>query len=67
MMRTRQSICARKKRYGSREEALLAASRADFPLRPYHCDRCFQFHLTSRTKGKQTPRYEFDPSVEKPS
>lgn len=67
MMRTRQSICAKKIRYQSQEEALIAASRADFPLRPYHCDRCFLFHLTSRTKGKRTPRYEFDPLTVKPS
>jgi hypothetical protein len=25
------------------------------PLRPYRCDRCRLFHLTSRTKGKRTP------------
>jgi hypothetical protein len=55
-MRTRLSICAKKKRYGSEEEALSAAHRADFPLRPYRCDRCHQVHLTSRTKGKRIPR-----------
>jgi hypothetical protein len=32
------------------------ALRADVPLRPYRCDRCRQFHLTSRTKGKRVPR-----------
>ncbi|WP_276317264.1 hypothetical protein [Croceicoccus ponticola] len=26
------------------------------PLRPYRCDRCLQFHLTSRRKGKRVPR-----------
>jgi hypothetical protein len=54
-MRTRLSICARKARYASNQDALVAASRADFPLRPYRCDRCRQFHLTSRTKGKWMP------------
>ena len=57
-IRTRKSICAKKVRYRSEEDALLAASRADFSLRPYRCDRCFLFHLTSRTKGKRTPQYE---------
>lgn len=55
-MRTRLSICARKARYPSREEALAAALRAPFPLRPYRCDRCLHFHLTGRTKGKWIPR-----------
>jgi hypothetical protein len=54
-MRTRLSICRRKARYGSSEEALAAAERAGLPLRPYRCDRCWQFHLTSRTKGKLVP------------
>jgi len=43
-------------RFPSEEEALLAARRAGLPLRPYRCDRCWQFHLTSRTKRKRTPR-----------
>jgi len=55
-MRTRLSICAKKKRYPSEEDALAAAQRADFPLRPYRCDRCQKFHLTSRTKGKRIAR-----------
>ena len=55
-MRTRLSICTRKVRYGSEEEAVTAAQRADLPLRPYSCDRCGKFHLTSRTKGKRVPR-----------
>jgi len=57
-MRTRLSICAKKVRYKTAEDALLAASKADFPLRHYRCDRCFLFHLTGRTKGKRTPRHE---------
>jgi hypothetical protein len=55
-MRTRLSICVKKRRYGSEEQALLAAQRADFPLRPYRCERCHHVHLTSRTKGKRIPR-----------
>jgi hypothetical protein len=56
MKKTRLSICNRKARYPSEQGALLAASRATITLRPYRCDRCRQFHLTSRTKGKRVPR-----------
>jgi hypothetical protein len=49
-MRTRQSICAKKLRYPSKEAAQLAAANAESPLRAYRCDRCWQFHLTSRIK-----------------
>jgi hypothetical protein len=55
-MRTRLSICARKARFASAEEADAAARRSGLPLRLYRCDRCRQFHLTSRTKGKRMPR-----------
>ena len=55
-MRTRLSICKKKMRYGSEAEASQAARRAGIVLRPYRCDRCGQFHLTSRTKGKRIPR-----------
>ena len=55
-MRTRLSICAKKMRYGSHGDALVAATRADFPLHPYRCERCDKFHLTSRTKGKRIIR-----------
>jgi len=51
-MRTRQSICDKKARYASEEDARAAAKRFALPLLPYRCDRCRQFHLTSRTKGK---------------
>lgn len=51
-MRTRQSICNRKKRFGSREDAQAAGRRSGLGLLPYRCDRCHHFHLTSRTKGK---------------
>jgi hypothetical protein len=57
-MRTRQSICRKKARYGSEEEARAAARRAGLPLLPYRCDRCRQIHLTSRTKGKWVPAAE---------
>ncbi|RVT41139.1 hypothetical protein ENE74_11945 [Sphingobium algorifonticola] len=57
MTRTRLSICLRKRRYPTLEDAAQAAvSRADLALRPYRCDRCGQFHLTSRTKGKRIAR-----------
>lgn len=52
-MRTRLSICLRKMRFPSNEEAARYASAANVPLRPYRCDRCRHFHLTSRTKGKR--------------
>ena len=55
-MRTRLSICLGKTRYTSEEDALLAARRATVPLRTYRCDRCRQFHLTSRTRGKRNLR-----------
>ena len=57
-MRTRLSVCARKARYRSEAEAeaMRAAGEATVTLRHYRCDRCGQFHLTSRTKGKRIPR-----------
>jgi hypothetical protein len=55
-MRTRQSICEKKARYPAEEDALLAARRFALPLLPYRCDRCRQFHLTSRSKGKRLLR-----------
>jgi hypothetical protein len=54
-MRTRLSVCARKIRFASEEAALAWARGLDLPLRPYQCDRCRRFHLTSRTKGKRVP------------
>lgn len=56
MIRTRLSICLRKKRYPTESEAQSAVERTDWQLRAYRCDRCGQFHLTSRTKGKRRPR-----------
>ncbi|OYX62367.1 MAG: hypothetical protein B7Y89_09045 [Novosphingobium sp. 32-60-15] len=55
-MRTRQSVCARKARYASRDEAIEAARVSGLVLHPYKCERCFRFHLTSRTKGRRQPR-----------
>ncbi|MBO9574430.1 MAG: hypothetical protein J7494_01715 [Sphingobium sp.] len=57
-MRTRLSICRRKARYRTGNDAVLAAQGFGLPLRPYRCDRCGQFHLTSRTRGKRVPRAE---------
>ncbi|MBB5685253.1 hypothetical protein [Sphingobium boeckii] len=53
-MRTKLSICLKKARYPSEHHAMLAAQAASIALRHYRCDRCQQFHLTSRTKGKWT-------------
>ncbi|WP_390548981.1 hypothetical protein [Qipengyuania sp. MTN3-11] len=55
-MRTRLSVCARKRRFGSADEAMAIASEWDAGLRHYRCDRCGAFHLTSRRKGKRVPR-----------
>jgi hypothetical protein len=62
-MRTRLSICARKVRYPDAEAALAAAQASGLVLRHYRCDRCWQFHLTSRTKGKRVPRDEIGRSA----
>jgi hypothetical protein len=37
-------------------EAVAAIAAATITLRHYTCDRCGQFHLTSRTKGKRIAR-----------
>jgi hypothetical protein len=55
-MRTRLSICLKKARYRSYEDALAVAQSAEVALRPYRCERCWQYHLTSRIKGKWMPR-----------
>ena len=55
-MRTRLSICRKKARYPTEADALLIAQSAAYPLRPYRCNRCQVFHLTSRTKGKRMVR-----------
>ncbi|OYY69559.1 MAG: hypothetical protein B7Y47_11935 [Sphingomonas sp. 28-63-12] len=55
-VRTKLSICARKKRYKSAEAALAAARETGLTLFAYRCDRCQLFHLTSRSKGKWVSR-----------
>jgi hypothetical protein len=55
-MRTRLSICLKKRSYRSAEEVSIAARSSGLPLRTYRCDRCELFHLTSRRKGKRIPR-----------
>lgn len=52
-MRTRLSICRKKRRFVSEAEAIAAAQTASIALRPYRCDRCFRYHLTGRTRGKR--------------
>ncbi|RXD05141.1 hypothetical protein EQZ23_08475 [Sphingomonas sp. UV9] len=53
MKRTRLSVCRRKARFVSEADALVVAAAGRVPLKVYRCDRCLQFHLTSRTKGKR--------------
>ncbi|WP_374412283.1 hypothetical protein [Novosphingobium colocasiae] len=36
------------------------AEQATFPLRPYRCELCRAWHLTSRTKGMRLPRFEIE-------
>ncbi len=55
-MRTKLSTCLRKSSFTSPDDAIAAAAGSPFPLRPYRCDRCGAYHLTSRTKGKWLPR-----------
>ena len=62
-MRTRLSVSEKKARFGSSQDALAAARRSGLPLLSYRCDRCRQFHLTSRTKGKRlSPPPQFPPA-----
>jgi len=56
VLRTKRSTCSRKLRFAGEADALAAAQKATISLRIYRCDRCRQFHLTSRTKGKWMPR-----------
>ncbi|GGA56853.1 hypothetical protein GCM10011395_29090 [Sphingomonas psychrolutea] len=51
-MRTRLSVCRRKRVFASEEEAR-GAVFGEAVLLPYRCDRCGHVHLTSRTKGKR--------------
>ncbi|MET0360627.1 MAG: hypothetical protein ABW048_02640 [Sphingobium sp.] len=52
-MRTRLSVCRRKRRYATGADALAAIARSGLTLHPYRCDRCGLIHLTSRTKGRR--------------
>lgn len=54
-MRTKLGTCLKKARFRSEDEARTQARRIDPALRTYRCDRCRQFHLTSRRKGKRNP------------
>jgi len=53
-MRTSFGICQKKTRYQTEQDAIAAARRADVPLRPYRCELCRKYHLTSRTKGMRS-------------
>ena len=53
-MRTRLSVCRRKRKFASEADAIAAALATSSSLRPYRCDRCCMFHLTGRTKGKRS-------------
>ena len=53
MKRTRLSVCRRKARFVSEADALVVAKTGRVLLGTYRCDRCAQFHLTSRMKGKR--------------
>lgn len=55
-MRTKLSVCQRKRRFPSAAAAIALALGTGLDLRPYRCDRCRRFHLTSRTKGKRPLR-----------
>ena len=54
-MRTTAGICRKKITYASPEDALGAALAAKIALRPYRCELCRLYHLTSRTKGLHMP------------
>ena len=56
MKRTKLSVCNRKARYATEADAVSFAQNTALSLRPYRCDRCGKFHLTSRTKGKRVLR-----------
>jgi hypothetical protein len=53
-MRTTLGICQKKVRYKTEQEAVTVALRAEVPLRPYRCELCREYHLTSRTKGMRS-------------
>jgi hypothetical protein len=51
-MRTKLSTCRRKVRFAGEDEAVAAMRAATVVLRPYRCERCGGWHLTSRIRGK---------------
>jgi len=51
LKRTRLSVCARKLRHATFAGAQAAAQAMDANLRAYRCDKCRQYHLTSRLKA----------------
>lgn len=55
-MRTTLGICTRKARYKTEQAARDAAVRSGLVLRPYRCELCRDYHLTSRTKGMRVPK-----------
>jgi len=55
-MRTRLVICQEKQRFGDHDAAMVVAAQHGYAVRPYACDRCGAFHLTSRRTGKRIPR-----------
>ncbi|EGD60181.1 hypothetical protein Y88_2055 [Novosphingobium nitrogenifigens DSM 19370] len=55
-MRTRARICKKKVCFADQGEAMAVAARFAYDVRPYRCDRCGHYHLTSRLKGKRIPR-----------
>ena len=59
-MRTTPGVCNRKKSFASRDDAERVAARAPFKLRAYKCELCGKYHLTGRTKGMKTPRWELE-------
>ena len=55
-MRTSFGICSRKTPYATGHAAAQVAANATVTLRPYHCDLCRDYHLTSCTKGMSVSR-----------
>ncbi|WP_353229364.1 hypothetical protein [Novosphingobium sp.] len=55
-MRTRLRICKTKMRFADQAAAQVVSAHYDQLVRPYRCDRCGAWHLTSRRKGKRIAR-----------
>lgn len=65
-MKTSFSVCNRKKTFATREDAERVAAGAPFKLRAYKCGLCRKYHLTGRTKGMKTPRWELEAKRQAP-